>query len=202
MTKEELIRKIAKAQSKEDIGGIVDEIMATPIPWFFINEFKEKAVDKYQNFRVYMAQTFKVPPTDILICGSSLLGFSLSPGKSYADFNEKSDIDIVIIDRKMFNQYWKHFFEDYIYSALTGPAYTKTAKNIFKHFIDFHYNYSSNSSLYKDWEKKTSGYIKDLQIKFNFPEKISYRIYSTFDDYRQNLIKTIYDIKNPYQNEE
>ena len=189
MTNEELKIKIQKSNNKLDIANIVDEIMATPLPWFFLNQFKNKAIDKFQQFRTYMANVFKIPATNIFICGSALLGFSLSPDKNYNSFNENSDIDIVIIDSKMFNSYWKVFFNDYVYAELTGNNYTMTAKNIFKHFIDFHYNYAANSSLYVEWEKRTSGYIKDLQIKFNFPEQISYRIYSSFEDYRQNLSK-------------
>ena len=198
MNKDELSQKIKDAQSKNDINDIVNEIMATPIPWFFTNEFPNSAISKYQEFKTYMAGVFDIPPTDVFICGRALLGFSLSPEKNFSDFNVESDIDIVIIKKKLFESYWKQFFEDYVFSDLTGIPYTRTAKNIFKHFIDFHYDYTSNLALYKEWEKKTSGYIKDLQIKFNFPEKISYRIYSSYDDYKQNLIKTIYDIKNPY----
>lgn len=197
MTKEELKAKIENS-SNSQLSTIADEIMGNPIPWFFINQFGSEAIRKYQEFRVYMASVFNVTTNDIMICGSSLLGYSLSPDKNYADFNGNSDVDIVIISKRLFNEYWKEFFNDYVYSKLTGNNYKITAKNIFKHFVDFHYDYVLTHPLYIKWEKKTSGYIKDLQIKFNFPEKISYRIYSSFEEYKQNLIKTLFDIKNPY----
>lgn len=202
MTKDELIKKIADVDNKNSIEMIADEIMAIPIPWFFTNQFaQDDAIQKFADFRVYMAKKFKIPPTDVFICGSALLGFSLSPQKDFAIFNDKSDIDIVIISKKMFDKFWENYFNDYVYSRLNKTAYTYTAKAIFKRFIDFHSQYSQNTKVYREWEKQTSGYQKDLQIIFHFPENISYRIYRSYNDYKQNLIKNIYDIKNPYSAE-
>lgn len=195
MTKEELQRKINSASNPEDIQRIVAEIMATPIPWIFTKKFGANANEKFQEFKVVMASVFTVPPTDIFICGSSLLGYSLSPHKNFSDFNENSDVDIVIISSKLFKQYWKEFFVDYTYSKLCGKNYSLIAKNVFKHFIDFHNQYAIQHPLFIEWEKKTAGYQKVLQIKFDFPSEVSYRIYSSYEDYQSNLIKTIYDIK-------
>ena len=195
MTKEEIKNRIATSNDRRTIECLIDEIMAMPVPWLFINKFGNEAIQKYQVFRTYMASVFKMPATAFFICGSSMLGFSLSPHKSFADFNEDSDVDIAIISSKLFNEYWKRFFYDYTNSVLTGKVYTEIAKNVFKHFIDFHTTYAQTHPYYLQWQKKTSDYAKDLQIKFDFPEEISYRIYSSYEDYRENLIKTIYDIK-------
>lgn len=201
MTKDELKNKIAVANKTKDIEMIADEIMAIPVPWFFINQFAQGANQKFADFKLYMAQKFTTPATNIFICGSALLGYSLSPQKKFATFNDNSDIDIVIISKKMFDKFWENYFNDYIYSRLNRFAYTNTAKAVFKRFIDFHSSYSQNTKIYREWEKQTSGYQKDLQIIFNFPEKVSYRIYRSYNDYKQNLIKNIYDIKNPYSTE-
>lgn len=198
MTKDKLENAIITANCMKDIERIADEIMAIPIPWFFVNLFNEIANQKYTDFKFYMAQKFGIPSTNFFICGSALLGYSLSPHKHYASFNETSDIDIVIISKELYDKYWKEYFDDYVNSRLSGENYSSTAKNVFKRFIDFHSKYSQNTTTYRKWEKKTSGYQKDLQIKFNFPEKISYRIYRSYSDYKLNLVKNIYDIKNPY----
>lgn len=202
MTKEDLQKKIESANSNDDINYIVSEIMATSIPWFFTNKFGIDANKKFQEFKIFMASQFSIPPTDIFICGSSLLGFSLSPSKNFSDFNENSDVDIVIINSKLFKQYWNAFFGDYTYSKLVGKNYSTIAKNVFKHFIDFHNEYVTAHPLFVEWEKKTAGYKKVLQIKFNFPAEVSYRVYSSYEDYQSNLIKTIYDIKYPFKGKE
>ena len=191
MTKDELKEKITIANCLKDVEKITDEIMAIPVPWFFTNMFAGVANDKYAAFKLYMAQKFKTPATNIFICGSALLGYSLSPQKNFSAFNDTSDIDIVIISKELFDKFWKHYFADYVNSRLNGKAYINTAKNIFKRFIDFHSSYSQNIEVYRKWEKQTSGYQKDLQILFNFPEEVSYRIYRSFNDYKQNLIKNI-----------
>ena len=200
MTKEELKDKIASADTNA-IGYIVDEIMATPIPWFFINRFPQEADQKFAKFRLYMANKFNVAATEVFICGSALLGYSLSPQKNFAAFNDKSDIAIVLINKKLFDRFWDNYFDDYAYSRLHGCIYTKTAKAVFKRFVDFHSTYSQKTKTYMEWERKTTGYQKDLQVYFDFPNSVSYRIYRSYSDYRQNLIKNIYDIKNPYNAE-
>lgn len=201
ITKDKLKDKIAAATNINDIETIADEIMAVPVPWFFVNHFTQDANQKFADFKLYMAQKFTTPATNIFICGSALLGYSLSPQKDFADFNDKSDIDIVIISKKLFDRFWENYFNDYVLSRLNKAAYTTTAKAVFKRFIDFHSSYSQNTKIYREWEKQTSGYQKDLQIIFNFPENVSYRIYRSYIDYKQNLIKNIYDIKNPYSAE-
>lgn len=198
MTKDDLENKIKSANKIRDIETIADEIMAIPVPWFFINQFAQTANQKFADFKLYMAQKFTTPATDIFICGSALLGYSLSPEKNFANFNDNSDIDIVIISKKMFDKFWDNYFNDYVSSRLNKSIYTNAAKAVFKRFIDFHSTYSKHTKVYIEWEKQTSGYQKDLQIFFNFPENISYRIYRPYSDYKQNLIKNIYDIRNPY----
>lgn len=84
---------------------------------------------------------------------------------------------------------------------LCKDNYNDISKTVFKRFIDFNHNkqYISGRPYYISWEKKTSGYKKDLQIKFGFPDEINYRIYRSYDDYKQYLIKNIKAIKN-YKN--
>ena len=200
MTKDELKSKIINADANA-IASIADEIMAIPIPWFFTNRFPQEANQKFAAFRLYMANKFNIPPTEVFICGSALLGFSLSPHKNFASFNDKSDIDIVIISKRLFDKFWDNYFDDYVYSRLYGYYYTNTSKTVFKRFIDFHSGYSQRTKTYREWERQTSGYQKDLQIHFDFPDGVSYRIYRSYSDYKQNLIKNIYDIKNPYNAE-
>ncbi len=158
MTKDDLENKIKSANKIRDIETIADEIMAIPVPWFFINQFAQTANQKFADFKLYMARKFTTPATDIFICGSALLGYSLSPEKNFANFNDNSDIDIVIISKKMFDKFWDNYFNDYVSSRLNKSIYTNTAKAVFKRFIDFHSTYSKQTKVYIEWEKQTSGY--------------------------------------------
>ena len=56
-----------------------------------------------------------------------------------------------------------------------------------------------NASFYVNFQKQVSGYAKDLQIGFDFPEHIGYRIYRSWDDYNLSMIHTLKDLKE-YQN--
>ena len=186
--------KIETAEETK-LNAFADEIMATTIPWFFKNEFGEKAVDTYDGFKTYMAKKFDVPSNNIFIVGSALLGFSLSPKKNYKAFDDTSDIDIVIVDEELYKKYWDKLFDDYSRSILSGDKYTKIAKDVFKRFIDTKDRYYQGKKEYIKLKKQTDDYAKDLQIKFHFPEEIGYRIYKSFNDYKINLIRNFIDLK-------
>lgn len=194
MNKTAFRNKIDNADEK-DLAKIADEIMATAIPWFFLNNFSNKAADLFGGFRTYMADKFAVPATNVYIAGSALLGFSLSPLKNYKSFGNDSDIDIVIIDEKLYNKYWDMLFSDYSMLNLTEKNYERLSRNIFKRFVDTNDFYFQNKNEYLKLIKQTDGFKKDLQILYRFPDKIGYRIYRTYDDYKVNLIKNLLDLK-------
>lgn len=43
---------------------------------------------------------------DVFMVGSGRLGFSISPRKKLMDFSDNSDIDLVIISKRIFLEYW------------------------------------------------------------------------------------------------
>ena len=192
---------IAYFKEKIDTGEenklrvFADEIMSISVPWFFKHEFEEKASDFYDSFKTYMASKFEVAANNIFVVGSALLGFSLSPKKNYKLFDDTSDIDIVIVDEDLFKKYWDILFKDYSISVLNGDKYNKIAKDIFKRYIDTKDSYFTNKKEYIKLIKQTDNYAKDLQIKYHFPEKIGYRIYKSFSDYKINLIKNFFDLR-------
>lgn len=194
INKNEFIKKIRNA-NEDELIIIATEVISIPVPWFFETKTNIDARAKYNEFRNYMAKKFKVSSDDVLIGGSALLGFSLSPQKVWKPFDDNSDIDIIIINEKEYKRYWDYLFDDCIYHRLTGDSYCKNSKNIFKRFIDTNDNYLLRNSKTKALLQRTSGYQKDLQIYYDFPEKIGYRIYKTIDDYKKNLIMTFVDIK-------
>lgn len=193
--------KIEKLNSDKEYKDFAMEILSQTIPWFFQEKFKTDALSQYSKFKLYISKKFKVSPNDVALGGSSWLGFSLSPDKNFRNFNKESDIDIVIVSRKLFENFWDCYLNGLVYKKLLGVSYENISKNTFKRYVHYQDNANSNfkASFYVNFQKQVSGYAKDLQIGFDFPEHIGYRIYRSWDDYNLAMIHTLKDIKE-YQN--
>ncbi len=57
-------------------------------------------------FRAEVGNQIGVEPTDLRIVGSGRLGFSLKPGSNLKAYNDKSDIDLVVVSSNSFDQLW------------------------------------------------------------------------------------------------
>jgi len=62
--------------------------------------------DQYLELRSDVAKQFSVHPNEVLVVGSAKLGFSTAPHKRYRVFNDNSDIDVVIVNSKLFDDIW------------------------------------------------------------------------------------------------
>ena len=197
MDKYELQRRVRELNSYEEYAELADQLLATPVPWFFKNRYGEQAIDKYSEFKIYMAHKFKITSNNVSLAGSAWMGYSLTPKNKFRDFNEHSDIDIVIISQKLFYSFWDCYFEELTKGLLFGDVYNNISKNTFKRFVDYKADESLKISqkFYKDFCKQISGYARDLQVNFDFPSKIGYRVYRSWEDYKMNIIHNIKDIK-------
>lgn len=195
--KEYFKEKVLKLNSDRDYEEFANEMLSEPIPWFFQNKFKNQSEEKYSKFRFYMSQKFSIPPTAVMLGGSSWFGFSLSPTKKFRDFNENSDVDIVIVSKNLFEGFWDAYLKEVVYKRLYGRPYEIIAKNTFKRFVHYEdgVDFPSSAAFYTNFEKQVSGYAKDLQLGFDFPEHIGYRIYRSWEDYNLSVIHTLKDIK-------
>lgn len=63
--------------------------------------------EKLDTVRDHIRANFKVTPRDIIVVGSAKMGFSLNPDNFPRQFSESSDIDIVVVDRKLFDSAWE-----------------------------------------------------------------------------------------------
>ena len=196
MTKEEFINRIESLNTYADCVSFQREICADENIWFFENQFGSKAHEKYLKFRSYMAEKFSISPQEVTIGGSAKFGFSLNPRKNYKEFDLNSDIDIVIISEKLFESLWDDLLESFVKNEYgLGSYYDYASSNVFKRFIDTKKLDRFLGTNYLKWIQKTEGYIRDLQIDYNFPEKIGYRIYISYEDYNINVIKNLKDLK-------
>lgn len=53
---------------------------------------------------------FGLNPRDVVVVGSSKLGFSIAPSKRYKPFGMDSDVDVAIVSSPMFDDFWEHAF--------------------------------------------------------------------------------------------
>ncbi|MGV9293749.1 hypothetical protein [Amycolatopsis sp. NPDC003676] len=71
------------------------------LPWLF------QTWTLYRNWKTELARGLQVDPHDIIVVGSSALGFSLSPDKNFSAFHNESDVDVAVISMRHFNLAWQ-----------------------------------------------------------------------------------------------
>ena len=65
---------------------------------------------KYFDLRSEIAEHFQLHPNEVLVVGSAKLGFSIAPDKLYRPFCDESDIDVVLVSSKLFDEIWEAVF--------------------------------------------------------------------------------------------
>src|SRR5262249_15813759 len=66
---------------------------------------------KYYELRNEVAGHFGLHPSAVVLIGSGRTGFSLKPNKRYVAFGDSSDLDLAIVSREKFDEYWDLVFE-------------------------------------------------------------------------------------------
>ncbi len=64
----------------------------------------------YYELRNEVADHFGLHPSEVVLVGSCRMGFSLKPYKRYEPFGASSDVDLAIISREKFDEYWDLVF--------------------------------------------------------------------------------------------
>lgn len=183
--------KIAiKTMSAEEI---YDEYIVSGDIWIFKNIFKENWYSQYDNFKKYVANKLEVHYNDIGIVGSAKLGFSLNPKKNYKNFDNKSDIDIIIVSQKLFNEFWAQYLKDSYNPTTQIHNISWVSFCVFRKYMTL--DSFRNNEYYNNWVKKTSGFEKDIQLLFQIENEIHYRIFESWDSVRMYYISSINKIK-------
>lgn len=63
--------------------------------------------DVYFDLRGAVAEHLSVHTNEVLVVGSSKLGFSIAPRKRYRPFGETSDVDVAVVSTTLFDEIWK-----------------------------------------------------------------------------------------------
>ena len=89
---------------------------------------------KYFDLRSEVADHFELHPNEVLVVGSTKLGFSVVPDKQYRLFHETSDIDVALVSSTLFDEFWKEVF-DYRSDGPYWPEYNDFVRYFFRGWI-------------------------------------------------------------------
>lgn len=172
-------KEFLEACNTKNSDEIYDEYFISGTVWLFEELFKDRWFEKYDEFKKYIAKRLNVHYNNIGIAGSAKLGFSINPQKDYKDFDDKSDMDIIIVSEKLFNEFWHEYLNDSYNPTTRINNINDISFCVFRKYMRL--DCFRKNSYYEAWKKKTGGFEKDIQLKFNIDNDIHYRIFESWD---------------------
>lgn len=120
----------------------------------------------YFTLKDKIATNFGVSCSEIYMVGSAKLGFSISPKKMWRKIKDDSDIDMVIISEKLFDEFWVDLLDFRI--ELTSRSVGDDTN--YKRFLEY---------FFKGWLRPDLFPFKyrNRNDWFNFFQSISYKDY-------------------------
>ena len=80
---------------------LVDYYLCDDVPFVF-----REQPELYQTLKEHLSKSLGCHESNITVVGSAKVGFSLSPFKFERQFLSRSDIDVIVIDEKLFDLVW------------------------------------------------------------------------------------------------
>lgn len=189
MNVEHLKAEIASKSSEE----IYNELFISGEVWIFKSTFGNRWFEQYDKFKKYVAKKLDVHYNNIGIAGSAKLGFSLNPTKNFRNFNDTSDVDIIIVSQRLFNEFW----EQYLYDSYKPTTRINNIYDvgfcIFRKYMRL--DCFRNNEYYNNWQKKIGGFEKDIQLRFQIGNDIHYRIFESWDSVKMYYVSSINKLK-------
>jgi hypothetical protein len=177
----------------EEILQVYNQYILDSDVWFFSQTTPQGGhYARYDEFKTYLSTKLEVHRNDIAIVGSAKLGFSLSPTKAYRAFQETSDIDIVIVSSEIFRKSWDAFLE--LQSKYYLKDYRFITSNIFRRFVSLK-DPDTRNPFFDTWARKVEPCKKDLQLLFNIPNEINYRIYESWSSAKMYHCKGLEELR-------
>ena len=120
------------SQFKEDLG------LLSPIQivrkHIIFGECCVLSQHEYFDLRSKVADHFRLHPNEVLVVGSTKLGFSIVPNKQYHLFRDTSDIDVALVSSTLFDEFWEQVFR-YKYEGSYWPEYNDFVHYFFRGWI-------------------------------------------------------------------
>ncbi len=145
--------------------------------------------DHQYRLRQTVANYFAVDYSEVFMVGSAKLGFSIKPERRFQPFYDKSDIDIVLVCTRLFEEIWREVFS----FERNGGYWPKV-----KEFKSYHFQgwirpdmlpLEYSFALTKKWWK----FFEDISGACEFgPYKIRGGLYHSryfFDSYQQKCFE-------------
>lgn len=187
------VEEMKVALEKKSADEIYNEFFISGEVWIFKNIFGDNWFYQYDRFKRYVAKKLDVHYNNIGIAGSAKLGFSLNPTKNYKAFNDKSDLDIIVVSQKLFNEFWEQYLQDSYNPTTRINKIGKVSFCVFRKYMTL--DYFRNNEYYNNWLKKTGGFEKDIQLLFQIENEIHYRIFESWDSVKMYYISSINKLK-------
>ncbi len=148
---------------------------------FVFNDPSILANGQYSEFRSKIADELNINPRNIAIVGSAKFGWSMAPAKYGQRYiHGASDIDIVIISKELFENFWYQIRQAYFngYSQLRNSY----RNDVFSKFIVIRDTSNVNSVYVRDLKRSLMSLNKIVNEFLMIENKASYRIYSDWCD--------------------
>lgn len=173
-------------------SDFVSHFIFEPIPFLF-----EGDLGLWISWKTALGRKIEVDPHDIVLTGSSALGFSLSPYKNFKEFNEASDIDCGIISSYHFDVAWRHL-RKLRPSWLSLPGASRRAIEVHRKNYVFAGTIATDSILGIlpfgiEWQKALEGMS---EIAPTTGRNVKLRIYKDYEALRQYQAHNIANLRN------
>lgn len=153
--------------------------------WYFDSQNTEVLPGvSYTSFKAFVSNLVGVDSSDIALGGSSKFGFSLNPddrqNKLFRKFNTISDLDLVIVSPKLFEDTWSAmktaFYNEYYW------VMTVHSKHIFRGFIFLDDKRDYKTKYLIDTQKFMRNISSEMVAVLGISRELKYRIYATWED--------------------
>jgi hypothetical protein len=164
-----------------DLEVLSRQIMRCDTNWYFDESGEVDLIDGYQIFKSVVAAQVGVEPENVMLAGSSIYGYSLSPkaGKTFKAFHVKSDLDLVIISEQLFRAVWSELLAAY-HSGYRWVM-ERHSDEVFRRFTVLIKNGSYKTNLLKNRVKILDGISRQVFLSTGSTREIKYRIYENED---------------------
>ena len=96
------VEEFKKVLLEEPLDKVVEDVVFRGDAYAF-----RDCPEALQRLRQHVSASFPVAPDNIVVVGSAKMGFSLSPDAFPRQFSDASDIDVLVVDERLFDKAWQ-----------------------------------------------------------------------------------------------
>ena len=168
---------------------VVKEQLFQGLPYVF-----REAPVMMEELRNHLCADLKISAESTIVIGSAKIGFSLSPDARFRQFSDESDIDVLIVDERIFDDIWKIILEWHYprrirgLGGLDGTWGNRRRRDLYWGWFmpdKIRYEGLSFPEVLKPLRDISTGWFNAFKSLSHFPEfsrrNITGRLYRTWD---------------------